>query len=420
MPDVANDHVDENGNPLETNLEQAPEILGLTDEEFLKLGDVPKPEKVEPVAEKIETDPSKTEVVDDTTVLGQSDQEVTNQDLLDSADETPDPKEKTTPSDKPAEETPEQIAADEEVKAKADQDKQDDEKADPAKDSEAAEQLALLFAPFKANGTEIKVDSVPDAINLMRMGANYHKKMEGLKPSLKIMKLLDNNGLLSEDHVNYLIDLHSKKPDAIAKLVRDAEIDPATIGEGADENYIPETRTVTDEELALDDALAAIRGTDGAAKTLNIVTEVWDTDSRNHIANQPHIIPIINEQVENGQFDKIMTVVKQGRMLGKLNGVSDYRAYLAVGDRLQAAGAFGEQPAPPVQVDQASPKVDTDAAAKAQAAKAKKKQAASLTRPAPQAKAASFNPLAMSDEEFAAATPKMYKEMQAIDLITQK
>ena len=47
--------------------------------------------------------------------------------------------------------------------------------------TETPEQLlAKLFAPFKANGKDIKVDSVEEAIALMQMGANYSKKMAGL------------------------------------------------------------------------------------------------------------------------------------------------------------------------------------------------------------------------------------------------
>ena len=64
-----------------------------------------------------------------------------------------------------------------------------------------------LLAPFKANGREISVKSVDDAVTLMQMGANYNKKMAALKPSLKLMKLLENNGLLSEEKISYLIEI---------------------------------------------------------------------------------------------------------------------------------------------------------------------------------------------------------------------
>ena len=79
-----------------------------------------------------------------------------------------------------------------------------------------------LVAPFKANGREITVKSVDDAIALMQMGANYNKKMSALKPNLKLMKLLENNGLLDETKIGFLIDLEKKNPDAINKLIKDS------------------------------------------------------------------------------------------------------------------------------------------------------------------------------------------------------
>ena len=78
-----------------------------------------------------------------------------------------------------------------------------------------------LLAPFKANGKDIQVTSVDEALTLMQMGANYNKKMAALKPNLKVLKLLDTHGLLDENELNFLIDLKEKNPKAIMKLVKD-------------------------------------------------------------------------------------------------------------------------------------------------------------------------------------------------------
>src|SRR5690606_38757650 len=86
-----------------------------------------------------------------------------------------------------------------------------------------------LFAPFKANGKEMVVDNVDDAVALMQMGANYNKKMAALKPNLKLLKLLENNNLLSEEKIGFLIDLDKKNPAAIGKLLKDSGIDPLDV-----------------------------------------------------------------------------------------------------------------------------------------------------------------------------------------------
>ena len=85
----------------------------------------------------------------------------------------------------------------------------------------------------------------------MQMGANYNKKMAALKPNLKLLKLLENNGLLSEEKLSFLIDLDKKNPDAITKLVKDSGLDPLEM-DVSKSDYKPNTYTVHDREVELD------------------------------------------------------------------------------------------------------------------------------------------------------------------------
>ena len=48
-----------------------------------------------------------------------------------------------------------------------------------------------LMTPFKANGVDMQIQSIDDAIQLMQMGAGFHKKMSALKPAMRQMKLLE-------------------------------------------------------------------------------------------------------------------------------------------------------------------------------------------------------------------------------------
>ncbi len=67
-------------------------------------------------------------------------------------------------------------------------------------------QYEKIMAPFKANGKEIKLDNPDDVVRLMQMGANYTQKMQALQPNLKLLKMLQNQGLLDEGKLNNLID----------------------------------------------------------------------------------------------------------------------------------------------------------------------------------------------------------------------
>lgn len=258
-----------------------------------------------------------------------------------------------------------------------------------------------LFAPFRANGKEMQVKSAEDAIALMQMGANYNKKMAALKPNLKLLKLLENNGLLSEEKLSFLIDLDKKNPDAISKLVKDSGLDPLDMDVNKSE-YKPNTYTVDDRELELDAVLEQIQDTPTYAQTIDIVSNKWDGPSKQVIAQHPQLLEVINDHLARGIYSLISAEVERERMFGRLKGLSDLEAYRTVGDAMNARGAFN-------QLAQAGGKVTPVADRRPVAPKPKaedpavraRKLAASPPKAAVPAKVSTdFNPLELSDEEF--------------------
>lgn len=252
-----------------------------------------------------------------------------------------------------------------------------------------------LLSPFKANGKEMQVSNIDEARQLMQMGANYNKKMAGLKPSLKIVKMLDNNGLLDEDKLSYLIDLDKKDPDAIRKLLKESNIDPIDIDISEDISYKPNNYGVNDKEMELDGILEEIQGTESFNKTIDVITNKFDDSSKRVLLENPGIIKVINEHVANGIYDQITHVVEHERMLGRLTGLTDLEAYKQVGDAIHARGGFN-QPSATEATNTSQPiKKTVDPKLKS------KKKAAGLTRPSSKKTVQdSFNPLALSDEEF--------------------
>ena len=260
-----------------------------------------------------------------------------------------------------------------------------------------------LLKPFKANGREIAVKSVDDAVTLMQMGANYNKKMAALKPNLKLLKLLENNNLLDAEKLSYLIDLEKKDPKAISKLVKDSGIDPLDLSSDEENAYKPTVKTVDDRELELDSVLDEIQGTETYNRTLSIVSQEWDGKSKQVIADTPQILKVINSHVQSGIYDLISKEVESERTFGRLNGLSDIEAYRQVGDRLNEAGAFNhlvqqprqQTPAAPVIVPP-KPKMGNDDKLREKKRAASAPQAASPSKAKPE-----YNPLSLSDDDFA-------------------
>ncbi len=262
------------------------------------------------------------------------------------------------------------------------------------------EEYKKLTAPFRANGKDIQVKSADDAIALMQMGANYNKKMAALKPNLKLLKLLENNGLLSEEKLSFLIDLDKKNPDAISKLVKDSGIDPLDMDVSKSE-YKPKTYTVDDRELELDSVLEKIQDTPTYNRTIDIVGNKWDGPSKQLVAQHPQVLEVINDHVDRGIYDLIIAEVDRERLFGRLSGVSDLEAYHQVGDAMNARGAFNHLN-PVQQKDPATVRQPVPAKPKAEdpALRAKKLAASTPKAAAPVKADSDFNPLALSDEEF--------------------
>jgi hypothetical protein len=253
------------------------------------------------------------------------------------------------------------------------------------------EEYEKLLTPFKANGREMKVDNVDEARQLMQMGANYNKKMAALKPSFRIIKTLENNELLDEEKVNFLVDLVSKKkPEAISKFMTDAGVDPYDLNLEENTEYKPESHLVSEKEMELDDVLREIQTTEHYERTMNEITGKWDQASKRVLLDNPQLISAINEHVGSGIYDQIMATVEKERILGRLVGMSDLEAYKAIGDAIQARGGFAQPNEPtPKRTASQDPKTKS------------RKRAAAPTKGKPSKTGGpAVNPLALSDEEF--------------------
>lgn len=311
-----------------------------------------------------------------------------------------------------------------EAGAQADEggDKAPEEKVEaPAKTEQTKEPVAdaidykaeyeRLVAPFKANGRDMSVTSVDEALTLMKMGANYNKKMAALKPHLRLLKLLENNGLLDEEKISYLVDLDKKSPEAINKLVKDSGLNPMDFDAEKAGAYKPTKHSVDDRELELDTVLDELQDSPVYNRVLQVISNEWDGPSKQIVANNPGLLKVINDQVANGVYDIITAEIQRERVFGRLSGLSDIEAYRQVGDAIHARGGFNHlgssQGKTKTEEVVVAPKPKKDGDDKL---KEKRRAAGIASSAAPVSKQANeFNPLAMSDAEFAKAAANQYR-----------
>lgn len=359
---------------IETENNQNSDILGMSDEDFAKLSgpeaDPVVPAEPESVLEVVEaTDPE----VPDAPVVGA-----------------------TTPA-APAEAAPVVEATDAVVPAAATEADTPIpttvEKKTEVQDYEGF--YKKVMAPFVANGKTIELRTPEEAIQLMQMGANYTRKMQSIAPHRKLLLMLENNGLLDESKLSFLIDIEKKNPEAIKKLVKDAGIDPMDIDTAVEPTYLGGNHQVSDDEANFKSVLEDMKSTQTGLETLKVINSNWDQASKEVLWKNPEVMAVIQQQRELGVYDKIAAEVERQRTLGTIPTQMPFvEAYRVVGTQLLQA-----QPQTPAVTAPTSVGT-TVAKPKPAAANGDKVSAASPTRSTPRKAESFINPLAMSDEEF--------------------
>lgn len=361
--------------------ENAPDYEAMTDDEILGIESPTPPEELHEEVE-VEASAEVEEAPDEEIVL---------------EGETPEaaPVAETSEEEVPEQvlegDTPHQSEGDESTPS-------EQEEEAPALDYEAA--YKRVMAPFKANGKEFVPESPDEVIRLMQMGSNYTKKMQSLAPNLKLMKMLENNGLLQEEKINHLIDLDRKDPAAIQKLLHDGSLDPMDIDVESAAEYKPGNHSVSDQEMAFSETLNDVMSTSDGQQTITVINDTWDQASKEIIYQEPNVLKIIDEQRANGIYDRISSEIDRQRTLGNLNNVPFIQAYKQVGDALYPGDVQQPQAVAP------SPRVVTTRPAKAQNAvvNSDKAKAASPARSTPPRSPKQFDPFSMTDEQIMAIT----------------
>lgn len=243
-----------------------------------------------------------------------------------------------------------------------------------------------VMAPIKANGKTITLQSPEEAIQLMQMGANYTKKMQQIAPQRKTLMMLEKNGI-DQDTLNFLIDIKNKNPQAIAKLLKDANIDPLDVDTTSQNNYVAPNYSISDQEADWTSAINELKSNPESLETLKQINS-WDTESINQLAQEPNTLYELDKQRQEGTYDYIMQEIDRAKTLGYIDpNMPMLQAYLEVGSNLARQMEARSQP---VGYGTGSPMPTNNARAKQ----------ASISRSNGRSSQQVSNPLSMSDEDF--------------------
>ena len=380
--------------------EETKNPLEMSDEDILKMNppEVEEPKEESHQEEEEKQEESSTEEEDSQEEPKESEEnndsknktseEEPKEELTEESKEEPKKEEENNPSDSGSKEK-------EEEKSSKEAEKKEENKEQPSEKSATIDYKKFyekIMTPFKANGKLITLKTPEEAIQLMQMGANYTRKMQAIAPYKKTLLMLENNGLLDEDKLSFLIDLDKKNPEAIKKLIKDAGIDPMDIDTSTEPQYKEGSHKVSNEEAAFMTVLDDLKQSQDGMQTIKEINSNWDDASKNILWSSPDIMRTIHQQRENGVYQLIVDEMERQRTLGNISPETPFLvAYKQIGDALVA----NKQKAVPQPVAVKAKTVKTSTVKNNEKAKA-----AAPNRTTPSAPKRFINPLAMSDEEF--------------------
>lgn len=399
-------------------LENPEDILNLSDEEMANLlppeGDIPMGEADDPAGSGDTTEGTQ-DGEENTGDAGADDSEDDAENVAKGSDDTEeeDGEEDTSAGSKGGNEgaTAQKDRAQDPAGSKDGEAEGADTKAKAKTGADETDYKALyeqVMAPFKANGRDVQAKSPQEVVRLMQMGANYNKKMEALKPNLRLLKMLENNKLLEEGKISYLIDLDRKDPKAIQKLLRESGVDPMDVDTSAEPDYRPGNYGVSDAEMTFSSALEEVASNPAGQQVVVDIHRSWDKQSKDILFEQPDLLSVMRDHKEKGFYDTITAEVERRRTFGEMRNMPFITAYQVVGKELDDRGALAAKPVTETAQSGTPPNsrvVDTRTARPAGRRTADdtndRARAAAATKSAPKKAAPrEFNPLAMSDEEF--------------------
>ena len=272
----------------------------------------------------------------------------------------------------------------------------------------SADFYTKVTAKFNASGKEFQVDNADDVISLMQKGIDYNIKMSTLKPALKMVKALEAHGITQED-IGLLIDIHNRKPEAIASLVKQADIDLYSVDDESVDRYAPTDAQITDEEYEFQNVISSISASPRYADVMQFVANSTVADKQ-EVYSHPQILKSLVDHAQLGIFDKVMAEVDKLQVLGRLpQGMSPLQAYHAIGSQM-----FGGEPTPSQERPQVNQQVQQPIAKPVQrpvqqpqsnAARRAAAAPSNAAKPGAKPKPTPHDLFTMSDEEFSKIDP---------------
>ena len=206
------------------------------------------------------------------------------------------------------------------------------------------ELLDAFKEPITMNGTEITINNAKELRRLVQQGLGSNKRMQELKPKMRVLGMLEDNELLDEAELSYLIDLKNGNKDAIKKLIADNKMDVMDFGDD-EVNYSPNDYSVSEKSMELKEVVSEVNSLPTYNNTLQAV-QGMDDSSKQRITDQPALLGMFAHDMESGVFTQIDDIITQNQAKGSMVGMDYVTAYETVvseiTEYLRSSGGNGQ------------------------------------------------------------------------------
>ena len=219
-----------------------------------------------------------------------------------------------------------------------------------------------LFSPFKAAGSQISVSSVDEAIALMQKGVDYTRKTNQLAEHRKIIATLEEGGITSPDDLNFALDLLHGDKQAIAKLLKDKDIDVYDLDEDS-EGYAPKDHTAKIDTGTenLSAKLHELQDKPLYNDLVDTIDKQWDNSSIELLKENPNDLDIIYQHMEHNIYNVVAGELMKQKALGTIPDNEPFlQSYIRIGMQLTDAGVFDKNQPATASPDKSKAKTTAD------------------------------------------------------------
>jgi hypothetical protein len=219
-------------------------------------------------------------------------------------------------------------------------------------------------------------------------------------------------------NLNYAIDLFKGNPQAIAKLIKEKNIDINQIvpqqttnefGETVTQPetpYTPNDYSVSAEKYALSEVLDDLKASN-KMQTVMDALKGFDQDSLTEFAKEPKYLHALSNLIDTGAYADIRAELDRARTVDdpEIRGMNDFQAMNVIGSRFISAAQMYMNQQQPQSVQQSQyepPQVNPQQQQYAQQRQIvdQRKQGVAPIRQGSAPQKPMYDPLACSDEEF--------------------